>query len=190
MSVLWQLDLYSQWPPTKILASYLVDIKKLILKFIQGGKWKVKVLVSQLCQTLGNAIDCSFPGSSFHGILQARILEWVAMPSSRGSSQTRNWTLISCVFYIGRWILYLLPSVGSFTFSLWALQGIFFLASHLNLYSLTMKNQPQKLYFSLEIDLFPKSQIWQKLNAFQNDWSSFFCDSLCGLPWQHLFLRG
>ena len=99
------------------------------------------------------------------GILQARILEWVAMPSSRGSSQTRNRTLTSCIFYTGRWILYLLPSVGSFTFSLWALQGIFFLASHLNLYSLTMKNQPQKLYFSLEIDLFPKSHIWQKVKC-------------------------
>ena len=102
----FQLGLYSQWPPTKILASYLVDIKKLILKFIQGGKWKVKVLVAQLCPTLGNAIDCSFPGSSFHGILQVRILEWVAMPSSRGSSWSRDWTHIPPVSWIGSWILY------------------------------------------------------------------------------------
>ena len=46
---------------------------------------KVKVLVSQLCPTLGDPMDCSLPGSSVHGILQARILEWVAMPFSRKS---------------------------------------------------------------------------------------------------------
>ena len=40
----------------------------------------------QSCPTLCNAIDYSPPGSSVHGLLQARILEWVAMPSSRGSS--------------------------------------------------------------------------------------------------------
>ena len=42
-------------------------------------------------------MDCSPPGSSFHGILQARIWEWVATPSSTGSSRPRNWTLVSCV---------------------------------------------------------------------------------------------
>ena len=47
---------------------------------------KVKVLVAQSCPTLCYPIDCSLPGSSVHGILQARILEWVAIPSSRGSS--------------------------------------------------------------------------------------------------------
>ena len=46
--------------------------------------------------TLFDPMDCSPPGSSIHGILQARILEWVAMPSSRGSSWPRDWT---CVFY-------------------------------------------------------------------------------------------
>ena len=40
----------------------------------------------QLCLTLCKSMDCSPPGSSVHGILQARILEWVAIPSSRGSS--------------------------------------------------------------------------------------------------------
>ena len=42
--------------------------------------------VSQLCPTLCNPIDASLPGSSIHGIVQARILEWDAIPSSRGSS--------------------------------------------------------------------------------------------------------
>ena len=43
--------------------------------------------VAQSCPTLCDPMDCSLPGSSVHGILQARILEWVAMPSSRGPSQ-------------------------------------------------------------------------------------------------------
>ena len=42
-------------------------------------------------------MDCSLPGSSVHGILQARILEWVAMPFSRGSSQPRDWTQVYCI---------------------------------------------------------------------------------------------
>ena len=46
----------------------------------------VKVSATQLYPTLYDPVDCSPPGSSVHGILQARILEWVAMPSSRGSS--------------------------------------------------------------------------------------------------------
>ena len=49
----------------------------------------------QLCPTLCNPMDCSPPGSSVHGILQARILEWIAMPSSRASSQPRDWTWVS-----------------------------------------------------------------------------------------------
>ena len=51
----------------------------------------------QVCLTLYNPINCSPPGSSVHGILQARILEWVAMPSSRGSSQLRDRTHMSCI---------------------------------------------------------------------------------------------
>ena len=51
---------------------------------------------SQSCPTLFDALDCSLPGSSVHGILQARILEWVAIPFSRGSSQPRDWILVSC----------------------------------------------------------------------------------------------
>ena len=46
----------------------------------------VVVLVFQSCPTLCNSMDCSPPGSSVHGILQARILEWVAIPFSRGFS--------------------------------------------------------------------------------------------------------
>ena len=54
----------------------------------------------QLCPILCNPMDCSPSGSSVHGMLQARILEWVVMPSSRGSS------CISCTSCIGRQVLY------------------------------------------------------------------------------------
>ena len=60
----------------------------------------------QLYPTLCDSMDCSPPGSSVHGILQARILEWVAMPSSKGSSPRTNQTHISYFSCIGRQVLY------------------------------------------------------------------------------------
>ena len=66
----------------------------------------MRVKSLQSCLTLWYPMDCSLPGSSVHGILQARILEWDAMPSSRGSSQPRDWTYSSYIFCIGRQILY------------------------------------------------------------------------------------
>ena len=56
---------------------------------------QVKVLVAQSCPTLCDPMDCGPPDSSVRGILQARILEWVAVPFSRGSSQPRDWTQVS-----------------------------------------------------------------------------------------------
>ena len=66
----------------------------------------VQAKLLQYCPTLCDPMDYSPPGSSVHGILQARTLEWVAMPSSRGSSQTRDQTHVSHISYFGRWILY------------------------------------------------------------------------------------
>ena len=60
----------------------------------------------QSCPTLYNTMDCSPPGSSVHGMLQARILEWVAITSSRGPSQPRDRTCVSYVSCIDRWVLY------------------------------------------------------------------------------------
>ena len=51
-------------------------------------------------------MDCSLPGSSVHGIFQARILEWVAISFSRGSSRPRDQIHITCISHIGRQILY------------------------------------------------------------------------------------
>ena len=80
-------------------------------------KWRVKViqlvggavlcLVTQSYLTLCDPMDCSLPGSSIHGISQARILEWVAISSSRGSSQKSNPGLPHC-----RWLLYHLSHQG------------------------------------------------------------------------------
>ena len=54
-------------------------------------------LVTQSCLTLCDPTDCSPPDSSVRGISQARILEWVAMLSPRGSSQPRDQTQVSCI---------------------------------------------------------------------------------------------
>ena len=53
--------------------------------------------VAQSCPTPCNPMDCSLPGSSIHGIFQARILEWVAISFSRGSSQPRDRSQVSCI---------------------------------------------------------------------------------------------
>ena len=55
------------------------------------------MLVTQSCPTLCNPMNCPLPGCSVHGILQARMLEWVAIPLSRGSSQPRNRIWVSCI---------------------------------------------------------------------------------------------
>ena len=66
----------------------------------------VHALSCSVYLTLCNPMDYSPPYPSARGILQARILEWVAISSSRRSFQPRNWTLVSCVSYIGSRILY------------------------------------------------------------------------------------
>ena len=67
----------------------------------------LSLLVAQLCLTLCDPMDCSPPGSSVHGIFQARIMEWVAISSSGGSSWPREGTCVSWLLCFGRQILYL-----------------------------------------------------------------------------------
>ena len=57
----------------------------------------VQLLVAQSCPTLCDPIHCSPPGSSVHGLLQARIVEWVPFPFFRRYSQLREWTWVSCI---------------------------------------------------------------------------------------------
>ena len=69
--------------------------------------------IAQSCPTLSDPTDCSLPDSSVHGILQARILEWLAVSSSRGSSRSRELNLpLLCLLHY-RQILYLLSHQGS-----------------------------------------------------------------------------
>ena len=56
-----------------------------------------EVKVAQLCSTLCRPMDCYPPGSSVHGVLQARVLEWVAISFSRGSFQSKDSTQVSCI---------------------------------------------------------------------------------------------
>ena len=76
----------------------------LVLELSSGPacKWPAGS-VTQSYPTLCDSTDCSPPGFSVHGLLQARILEWIAIPFFRASSWPRDRTQVSC---IGRWILY------------------------------------------------------------------------------------
>ena len=96
--------LMRQWFPTTGLQHRLAE--SLRQKF---SRWLMLLLCklclqAQSCPTLCDPM--SLPGSSVHGIFQAKILEWVAISFSRGSSQLRDWTHISGVSCIIRWILY------------------------------------------------------------------------------------
>ena len=85
---------------------FLTELQKLFLHFRKTLCLlyeKVKEKVTQSCSTLCNAMDYSLPGSSGNGIFQTRILEWVAISFSRGFSQPRDQTWVSC---FGRQILY------------------------------------------------------------------------------------
>ena len=77
------------------------SLPEIIHRWVWSGciLWGVCVclLAAQLCPTPCNPMDYSLLGSSLHGILQTRILEWVAIPFSRGSFQPRDWTQVSCV---------------------------------------------------------------------------------------------
>ena len=75
--------------------------------------------------TLWDPVDYSLPSCSVHGIFQA-IQEWVAISFSRGSSQPRDWTRISYVSCIGRWVLYRWCRLGSPGFAIWLLLLLFF----------------------------------------------------------------
>ena len=91
-----QVGWYSHLLKTSsFLSSFSLPVLLFIYFFFIVVKYAALCLVTQLCPTLCYPMDCSPPRSSVHGTLQARILEWVAMPYSRGSSQTRDQTQIS-----------------------------------------------------------------------------------------------
>ena len=96
-------SLFPQWLDWWDPFSYSTENSFYLLKVILLLEVVHACSVSQLCPTICNPMDCSLPGSSVHGILQARILEWIAISFSRGSLQPRGWILVS---YIGRQALY------------------------------------------------------------------------------------
>ena len=84
------------------------------LVIIKSCEW---VKVAQSCLTLCDPMDCSLPVSSVYGIFQARVLDWVVISFSRGSSQPRDQTQVSCI------------AVGFFT--VWTTREAKFSESHL-----------------------------------------------------------
>ena len=90
----------------KAFSDWLLSLSNMYLRFLYFFSWFDSSFVFVctqsflLCPTLCDPMDCSLPGSSVYGILQARIQKWVAISSSRRASRPRYWTLISCVFCI------------------------------------------------------------------------------------------
>ena len=92
-------------------------VKAMVFPVVLYGceSWTIKKAeseseVAQSCPTLCDPVHCSPPSSSVHGIFQARVLEWVAISFSRGSSRPRDQTQVSCIV---RKTLYLLSHQGS-----------------------------------------------------------------------------
>ena len=98
-----------KWQPTPLFLPGKFHGQRSLLGY---GQWRYKKLKmaeharvwvcacsdTQLCPTI--CLDYSPPGSSVHGIFQARIVEWVAISFSRGSSRPRDWTRVSCISWI------------------------------------------------------------------------------------------
>ena len=111
-------------PPKDVQTFYTLDLKFTLTEIFLQLRWAYLGLAEncklsfatmkcmcahllQSCPTLWDPMDCNPPGSSVHRILQAWILEWVALSSARGSSPPSDRTLVSFISFIGRWVLYL-----------------------------------------------------------------------------------
>ena len=102
----WQLFLLSPSSTLYPFSLFMLYQQQQCFALTISIECKVNVvvcLVAKSSPTLCDPLDCSLPGSSVHGISQARILEWVGISFSRGSSWLRDWTHIFC---IGRQIPY------------------------------------------------------------------------------------
>ena len=89
------LQVLSVWVDLRSCGQTLQLALPIASRSISSFHEEKKVLVAQLCLTLCNPVGCSSPGFSVHGFLQARILEWVAICFSRGSSRPRDWAWVS-----------------------------------------------------------------------------------------------
>ena len=82
------------WHWSCVTSNKLIQVLWTLILVKMRMKWSE---VAQLCLTLCDPVDCSLPGSSIHGIFQARVLEWVAISFSKWSSQPRDWTQVSSI---------------------------------------------------------------------------------------------
>ena len=96
--ILFSFILWFSFPPSQPCSSAIQLLCYECPKFLLAISFiPKKSEVAQSCPTLCDPVDCSPPGSSIHGILQARILEWVAISFSRGSFRPRDQTQVSCI---------------------------------------------------------------------------------------------
>ena len=107
---------YSMCPFVSGLSLSVMFSRFILVAYLRVSILFTHVLVAQSCPTLFDPTNCSPPGFSVHGMVQARILEWVAIPSSRGSSQSRDQTLIS--------------GIAGRIFTVWAIGKSFFMAEY------------------------------------------------------------
>ena len=118
-SFFWDLDVYNYWKCPLEERKVLVSIhtcmncqQNIHFSKILTPEHSVCVCLCVylcVCPVVSDSLqpmDCNSPGSSVHGTLQARILEWVTISYSRGPSWSRDESPISCISCIGRWILY------------------------------------------------------------------------------------
>ena len=120
------------------------------LRSCNKPQWKLLLqCCAQSCPTLCNPVYCSPPGSSVHGIFQARILEWAAISSSRGSSRPKDLNRISCVSCIGRRILYRCTTCETIMEKNTKRRGYLYVNNRATLlYSRDWHNIVNRLYFS------------------------------------------
>ena len=90
-----------KWMRDIFMFNFVVRKRYFIFLFKTENRLGFLCYCAQSCPTLRHPMDYSPPGSSVHGILQARTLEWVVISFSRGSSWPRDWTWASCISYIG-----------------------------------------------------------------------------------------
>ena len=107
---------YNMCPFVSGLSPSVMFSRFILVAYLRVSILFTRVSVAQSCPTLCDPMNCSPPGFSVHGMVQARILEWVAIPLSRGSSQPRDQTLVSCI--AGR------------LFTVWATGKSFFMAEY------------------------------------------------------------
>ena len=96
----------------QIIGIHLIQMWEFLLPEFEDNRWfktwrswpQQLCSDAQWCPALCHRMNCSLPGSSVHGILQARTLPQVAISFSRGSSRPKDWTCVSCFSHTGGWI--------------------------------------------------------------------------------------